>query len=527
MAELGDDRSTFGALANVRRMRRHFTRERVAAWPRRAPERSGAAPVFLLGFPRSGTTLLDTMLSSHPDPLVLEERDLLGGAYARFAASDAALDDLEGLHDDALREARREYWQRVDAELRGTRREGRLVVDKLPLNTILLGLIARIFPDARVLLAVRDPRDACLSCFQQRFDLNPAMINFLSWESTVAYYDEVMGAGMEVLEAGVLAWHRIRYEHLVDAPRDALAPLLSFLGLPWDDAVLDYRRTARERYTATPSAEQVVRPLYRSSVGRFRHYEEWMKPEIETLTPGWSASAMPPEPGREGQPGRTRGALAALLLAAFAAALPEDVPAQPSVRPIEEREAEKPVSPEAAMPDSPVQLPAFPRGRDLVELDSASFEQGVRVFLDPASLSQPAPELVRYTMLLVSSKGTGNLFFEGIDCDREEWRTLAFGTGEGTFELIRNPRWRTLRAGANAGTVGCSRGSSCASWNAARPTAPKTCGGGSSTAARWRASDTRRGSTAKRNARPISRRGSHPPAVAGPAPRAASAWRPR
>lgn len=160
---------------------------------------------------------------------------------------------------------------------------------------------------------------------------------------------------------------------------------------------------------------------------------------------------MTPEPGRERQPRRTHGALAALLLAALAAALPEDVRAQPSVRPVEKLEAEKLVPSEEAMPDSSVQLPPFPRGRDLVELDSVSFEQGVRVFLDPASLSQPAPGLVRYTMLLVSAKGTGNLFFEGINCDREEWRTLAFGTGEGTFELIRNPRWRTLQAGANAG----------------------------------------------------------------------------
>ena len=160
---------------------------------------------------------------------------------------------------------------------------------------------------------------------------------------------------------------------------------------------------------------------------------------------------MTPEPGREGRPCGVREALAALLLAAVATALPEDVRAQSSTRPIEKREVEKPVSPEEAMPDSPVQLPPFPRGRDLVELDPASFEQGVRVFLDPASLSQPAPERVRYTMLLVSAKGTGNLFFESIDCDREEWRTLAFGTGEGTFEPIRSPRWRTLRAGANAG----------------------------------------------------------------------------
>ena len=285
MAELGGDTSSFGARANVLRMRRHVTRERVSAWPRRAPEGSGAAPVFLLGFPRSGTTLLDRMLSSHPDTLVLEERDLLSGAYDQFGASDAALDRLDGLDDEALREARREYWRRVDSELADAGREGRLVVDKLPLNTILLGLIARIFPDARVILAVRDPRDACLSCYQQRFDLNPAMINFLRWDTTVAYYDAVMGTGMPVLESGVLAFHRNRYEQLVEAPRETLAPLLAFLGLPWDDGVLDYRRTARERYTSTPSAEQVVRPLYQSSVGRFRHYEEWLKPGIEILAP--------------------------------------------------------------------------------------------------------------------------------------------------------------------------------------------------------------------------------------------------
>ena len=285
MAALGADTSTFGAPGNIARLRRHFTVERIRAWPRRPPAGSVAAPAFLLGFPRSGTTLLDRMLSSHPETLVLEERDLLSGAYERFAGSDSALHALDELDDAAWRDARRAYWTRVDAELSGAPREGRLVVDKLPLNTVLLGLIARIFPDARVVLALRDPRDTCLSCYQQRFDLNPAMINFLRWDSTVAYYDAVMGLGMQVLEAGVLACHRNRYEHLVDAPRDALASLLEFLGLPWDDAVLDYRRTARERYTSTPSAEQVVRPLYRSSIGRFRHYEQRLRPDIEKLAP--------------------------------------------------------------------------------------------------------------------------------------------------------------------------------------------------------------------------------------------------
>ncbi len=285
MATFGEDSASFATPANLRRLRAHLTRERVSAWPRRPPPASGAAPAFLLGFPRSGTTLLDRMLSSHPDTLVLEERDLLGAAYERFAASDAALAALDALDDATLREARAAYWTRVDAEVGSAGREGRLVVDKLPLNTILLGLIARIFPDALVVLALRDPRDACLSCYQQRFELNPAMVNFLRWDSTVTYYDAVMGLGLQVLEAGVLACHRLRYEQLVDAPHDALAPLLHFLGLSWDDSVLDYQRTARERYTSTPSAEQVVRPLYRSSIGRFRHYERWLTPGMEKLAP--------------------------------------------------------------------------------------------------------------------------------------------------------------------------------------------------------------------------------------------------
>ena len=134
----------------------------------------------------------------------------------------------------------------------------------------------------------------------------------------------------------------------------------------------------------------------------------------------------------------------ALLLAACLAGAPDAGQAQPSTRPIERRQEQAPKPPEEPVPESPVRLPAFPRGEDLVELDAADFDLGVRVFLDPGSLSQPAPGVVRYTMLLVSATGTGNLFYESIDCERGEWRTLAFGTGAGTFELMREARWRSL-----------------------------------------------------------------------------------
>ena len=110
-----------------------------------------------------------------------------------------------------------------------------------------------------------------------------------------------------------------------------------------------------------------------------------------------------------------------------------------------------PEPPEEPAPVSPVRLPPFPRGEDLVELDRASFERGVRVFLDPASLSQPGPGTVRYTVLIVSASGVGNLFYEGLHCGRKEWRTLAFGTREGKFEPVADPRWRTLLAGGPTG----------------------------------------------------------------------------
>ena len=115
---------------------------------------------------------------------------------------------------------------------------------------------------------------------------------------------------------------------------------------------------------------------------------------------------------------------------------------------MQEQEPELPQEPTAEVS---VELPSFPRGEDLVELDPGLFEHGVRVFLDPGALSQLAPGVVRYTMLLISATGSGSLFYESINCDRKEWRTLAFGTREGTFEPMRQPHWRTLDAGAGTG----------------------------------------------------------------------------
>ena len=160
---------------------------------------------------------------------------------------------------------------------------------------------------------------------------------------------------------------------------------------------------------------------------------------------------MCPDRGTGGQWPERHRLLVALLLAAFSTTSTVDAQSDLTVRPIERMQERAPELPEEPAGEIPVELPPFPRTENMVELDRDLFEGGVRVFLDSASLSQPAPDVVRYTILLVSSSGTGNLFHESINCDRDEWRTLAFGTRDGGFEAIRQPRWRTLDAGASTG----------------------------------------------------------------------------
>ena len=157
------------------------------------------------------------------------------------------------------------------------------------------------------------------------------------------------------------------------------------------------------------------------------------------------------ERGPGGKLRRGCASLAGLLLAVFVAAPESAAQGGLTTRPIERMQEQAPKPPEESPGVLPIEVPPFPRAEHLVELDRSLFKDAVRVFLDPRALSQPAPGVVRYTLLLVSSQGTGNVFYESINCDSNEWRTLAYGTRDGGFEAIRQPRWRTLDAGASTG----------------------------------------------------------------------------
>jgi len=251
-----------------------------AGWPSAAPEGARAAPVFLVGFPRSGTTLLDTMLMGHPAVHVLEEEPILqrvGAALGDFAR-------LPGLDAGEVDRLRALYFAELDAFDPEAR--GRMVIDKLPLNILGAPLIHRIFPDARLIFAERHPCDVVLSCFIQHFEVNDAMANFLDLGDAARLYDLVLGFWTRCREILPLDVHVLRYEALVADKAGEMRALLAFLGLDWDDAVLDNQATAiRRGPIATPSYAQVAQPIYNRSSGRWHRYRAEMAPFLPTLAP--------------------------------------------------------------------------------------------------------------------------------------------------------------------------------------------------------------------------------------------------
>jgi hypothetical protein len=239
------------------------------------------APVFLVGFPRSGTTLLDQILSSHSKIVCLEEREHLSEALAELFEDGAGLERAGALSGSEIQATRESYWARVRAS--ETAPDGALVVDKLPLNIVVLPLIKAIFPDARIIFALRDPRDVVLSCYQQRFGMNAAMAQFLRLDTAAAYYDLVMQLFGLCRERLDLTLHQVRYEDVVADIEGQSRALAAFLGVAFEPAMLKFDETARWRDVRTPSARQVIQPLYTRSKGRWRRYAAELAPALPAL----------------------------------------------------------------------------------------------------------------------------------------------------------------------------------------------------------------------------------------------------
>ena len=163
--------------------------------------------------------------------------------------------------------------------------EDRLLLDKLPLNLVETGLINVLFPDAKIIVALRDPRDVCLSCFMQGFDLNIGMVNFLWWERTVELYANVMDLWLHVREMLTLPFIEVRYEDTVRDLEGQARRMLDFLGLEWDDRVIRFYEAARKKAILTPSFAAVTKPVHTGAIGRWRNYAGPVERVAGTLQP--------------------------------------------------------------------------------------------------------------------------------------------------------------------------------------------------------------------------------------------------
>jgi hypothetical protein len=273
--------------ASTSRRIAYATPERLRAMPRAT--HGNRRPAFIVGMPRSGTSLVEQILASHPAVFGAGELPTLGQIAVSIARADWDEGDpypqcLESL---SIRRANRLAAQYL-SHIESLNRNATYVTDKMPLNGSLLGLVELLFPGCHVIHCVRDPLDTCLSCYLTGFQEGNAFTADLAHLG--AYYRDyqrLVGHWKSVVELPILD---VRYEDLVQNPAPQVRRMLDFLNLPWDDRCLKFHDNPRPVHTA--SRDQVRRPMYRSSIGRWRNYEKHLGPLIAALDNG------PAEPSR-------------------------------------------------------------------------------------------------------------------------------------------------------------------------------------------------------------------------------------
>jgi tetratricopeptide (TPR) repeat protein len=247
------------------------------------PDAEAAGHVFLLGFPRSGTTLLEVVLDGNPRVVSLEEHELLVDGVLAFMREPVNLLPLAHAEGQAVNALRQDYWRRVRAA--GADVAGKVFVDKHPLNSMKLPLIAKLFPHAKILFAVRDPRDVILSCFRRRFKMNPSMYELLTLPGAAALYAAVMTFADTVQRSLRLDWREVRYESLVAGLEDEMRSVCEFVGLEWVAAMGEFGDRAQSREHATPSTAQLSRGLVTSATAQWRNYEPQIRTALPVLEP--------------------------------------------------------------------------------------------------------------------------------------------------------------------------------------------------------------------------------------------------
>jgi len=280
LAQAGLDQASAEFMAEIVANGDRLTAERVAAWTPVDIEASPPSPIFLVGFPRSGTTLLDTLLMNIPSLHILEEQPVIRAVQAELGDPER----IGSLTSDEANRLRAKYFETL-ATL-SPAAPGQRIVDKFPLHMARMDIIHRLFPDAKVIFVERHPADCVLSGFMASFELNPAMLNFTSLDGAAKLYDAASTAWSRAEALLPLDVCHIRYERMIEDLEGEMRRLLDFLGIAWDDRVLDNQGSAARRdQIRTASYSQVGQPIYNRALGRWERYRPQLEPVLPLLAP--------------------------------------------------------------------------------------------------------------------------------------------------------------------------------------------------------------------------------------------------
>ncbi|HVU28482.1 MAG TPA: sulfotransferase [Verrucomicrobiae bacterium] len=273
---------------HLKQMQNDISAEMLQRWFNSATHLQSFHRLTLLGgHPRSGTTLLEQVLDSHPDIVSVEETTIFhDDAYVplqhSFPSETAILSFLELAQTETLQQSRANYFRSVEKFLGNSIGE-RLLIDKNPSLTFLIPPLIRIFPEIKLLIALRDPRDVVLSCFMQSIQLGQVSSAYLSLENTINEYVAMMSLWQTIAPMVKGHYLEVRYEDMVDDLESVARKSLDFLGVAWNARVLGFDEHARQKVVRSPTYADVTQPVYKRARGRWRNYQKYLEPYLEKL----------------------------------------------------------------------------------------------------------------------------------------------------------------------------------------------------------------------------------------------------
>ncbi|BDS06545.1 hypothetical protein NT6N_15850 [Oceaniferula spumae] len=286
-AEIKAARATFlFKSGKIRQLMEELTPRMLEGWMDGAE--AGFPAAVLAGHPRSGTTLLGSIVGRHSQVSCIEEtacmeNQIFRSVFQKDSAEPKLFESgyLAAVTAGARQQAQRGYLNAIRQFSHEGAKSSDLIIDKNPMLTQFLAVALRFMPGLKMLMMLRDPRDVCWSCFQHPAGVAVSNVSWLSIEDTMTSYRDIMEIWLRLREMLPTGWLEVRYEELVKDTEEVSREVVDFLELPWQACTQDLQ--TQETTIHSPTYAEVAKPVYRSAVGRWKAYEEFLSPHMKVL----------------------------------------------------------------------------------------------------------------------------------------------------------------------------------------------------------------------------------------------------